>query len=129
MTTTLIVDDELDIRILVRVVLELADTGFTVVGEAESGEQALELWRTMRCSPGPDVVVLDNRMPTMTGLEAAERILAECPEQVVVLYSAFLDEEVRAQAEQLGIAACVAKNDLNSLPRVITRTLESRRAS
>ena len=69
--------------------------------------------------PIPDVVILDNRMPGLSGLEVAEQILAERPGQIIVLYSAFLDDEVRAQAEQVGIARCVSKEDLESLPHVI----------
>jgi CheY-like chemotaxis protein len=65
------------------------------------------------------VVILDNRMPGLSGLEVAERILEERPGQIIVLYSAFLDDEVRAEAAELGIASCVSKEDLESLPHVI----------
>ena len=53
------------------------------------------------------------------GIEVAEHILAERPGQLIVLYSAFLDDEVRAQAEEVGIARCVSKEDLERLPGVI----------
>ena len=52
--------------------------------------------------PPPDVVVLDNRMPHLSGLEAARRIMDERPDQVVILYSAFLDDSVRAEARSSG---------------------------
>ena len=73
-TTILVVDDEVDMRTLVRVVINLANNGLSIVGEATDGEEALAAWRNLE-APEPDVIVLDNRMPNLTGLEVAERIL------------------------------------------------------
>ena len=119
MTTMLIVDDEMDMRMLVRVVIEMANHGLSIVGEAADGLEAIERWRELDGPPVPDVVILDNRMPGLTGIEVAEQILAERPGQIIVLYSAFLDDEVRAQAEEVGIATCVSKEELDRLPGVI----------
>jgi YesN/AraC family two-component response regulator len=119
MTTMLIVDDEMDMRMLVRVVIEIANDGLSIVGEAADGAEALRVWRDLDGPPEPDVVILDNRMPELTGLEVAEQILAERPAQLIVLYSAFLDEEVREAAARIGIARCVSKEDLDRLPAVI----------
>ena len=119
MTTMLIVDDEMDMRMLVRVVIEMANHGLSIVGEASDGDEALRVWRDLNGPPIPDVVNLDNRMPGLTGIEVAEQILAERPGQIIVLYSAFLDDEVRAQAEEVGIATCVSKEELDRLPGVI----------
>jgi two-component system chemotaxis response regulator CheY len=120
-TTTLIVDDELDMRTLVRFVIELDNHGLSVIGEAASGEEALDLWRSLNPPPIPDVVILDNRMPGLSGIEVARRILAEEPTQALILYSAYLTDEVMAEAESIGIRACVSKNDLKSLPDTIRR--------
>jgi CheY-like chemotaxis protein len=65
------------------------------------------------------VVILDNRMPRLTGLEVAKEILEERPGQIIVLYSAFLDEHVRAQAVELGISRCVSKEELETLPDLL----------
>jgi CheY-like chemotaxis protein len=119
MTTMLIVDDEMDMRMLVRVVIEMANHGLSIVGEAADGDEALRVWRDLNGPPIPDVVILDNRMPGLTGIEVAQQILAERPGQIIVLYSAFLDDEVRAAAEDVGIATCVSKEDLDRLPGVI----------
>lgn len=121
MTTILIVDDDLDMRLLVRMAIELANRGLEVVGEAADGNEALAMWRALDGPPVPDVIILDNRMPGMTGLEVAERILAERPEQLVVLYTAFPEPAVRSEAERLGVAACVSKGDHNSLPDLVRR--------
>ena len=104
MTTMLIVDDEMDMRMLVRVVIEMFNHGLSIVGEAADGDEAIQIWRDLDGPPIPDVVILDNRMPGLTGIEVAKRILEERPGQIIVLYSAFLDDEVRAQADEVGIA-------------------------
>lgn len=119
MTTLLIVDDELDMRVLVRLVFEIANDGLTVIGEASDGVEALRVWRDLDGPPQPDVVILDNRMPGLSGIEAAEQILRERPEQLIVLYSAFLDDTVRARAREVGIARCVSKDDLERLPEIV----------
>ncbi len=119
MTTMLIVDDELDMRMLVRLVIEMANNGLTIVGEAADGAEALRVWRDLDGPPVPDVVILDNRMPELGGLEVAQQILAERPDQLIVLYSAFLDDSVRARADELGVSRCVSKHDLESLPGLI----------
>jgi DNA-binding NarL/FixJ family response regulator len=67
------------------------------------------------------VVILDNRMPGLTGIEVAEQILAERPEQIVILYSAFVDPAVRQESVRLGVAACVSKGDHRALPELVRR--------
>ena len=118
MTTMLIVDDERDMRTLVRVVIEMANEGLAIVGEAADGAEALRVWRELE-RPGPDVIILDNRMPGLTGLEVATTILEERPDQLIVLYSAFLNDEVRAEAAALGITTCLSKNELEQLPDLV----------
>lgn len=56
------------------------------------------------------MVILDNRMPGLSGMEVAERLLAERPSQIIVLYSAYLDADIRARAAEVGITACVSKD-------------------
>ena len=112
----MIVDDEEDMRFLLRVALEQAgDT--TVEAEGADGEEAVRLWREHR----PDVVVIDQRMPRLTGLEAAEQILAEDPGQVVILFSAYLTEETRRAAADMGVRECVSKDDVLTIPEVVRR--------
>ena len=119
--TVLIIDDEIDMRMLVRVVIDMSHTGLSVVGEAAAGPEGIEVWRSLNGPPVPDVIVLDNRMPHLSGLEVAELILQERPEQKIVLFSAFLDEEVRSAAESVGVSACVTKEDASELPDLIRR--------
>jgi YesN/AraC family two-component response regulator len=115
----LIVDDEDDIRALLRVVLTDGSGRFEVVGEATDGHEALDRWREYR----PDIVLLDQRMPGATGLEVAEQILSEDPQQRIALFSAYLTETMREHASSLGIAACVAKEDVFAVPDVLESLL------
>src|SRR5690349_9208082 len=112
-----VVDDEPEMRMLARVFLERG--GFDVVTEAEDGPQALERFYELNPPPVPAIVLLDNRMPGLTGLEVAEQMLAQHPTQMIVLFSAHLDEAVEAKARDIGIAACVSKMKASSLPEII----------
>ena len=119
--TVLVADDESDMRELARVFLEM--DGFEVVGEAVDGGEALQRFVALDPPPVPTIVLLDNRMPVMSGLETAERILDEHPAQLVVLFSAHLDESVEQRARDLGVAACVSKMDTASLPTILRELL------
>jgi YesN/AraC family two-component response regulator len=110
---TLIVDDEVDVRLLLQLAIDMENRGLHVVGEAANGHEAL----AMRRGLDVDVVVLDNRMPGLTGLETATAMLAEDPDLPIVLYSAFTDDQTAAEARRIGVRACVAKGDA---PRLIT---------
>ena len=118
--TVLIVDDEIDMRLLVRVILEGADLGIEVVGEAEDGLAALAVFDTLTPPEIPDVVILDNRMPGRSGMEVAGEMLRREPRQKVVLFSAFLNPALQEQAMALGVKACVGKNDFADLPQLVS---------
>jgi CheY-like chemotaxis protein len=111
--STLIVDDEADVRLLLVLLINKENQGLHVVGEAASGQEAIELQRTL----DPDVVVLDQRMPGLSGLETATRMLADRPQLPIILYSAFTDDRIEAEAREVGVRACVEKGDA---PRLIS---------
>jgi CheY-like chemotaxis protein len=120
--TTLIVDDEPDMRFLLGMSLTL-DGACEVTAEASDGEEAIEAWERTR----PDVIVLDMRMPGLSGLDVARRILAMDPQQPIVICSAYLDAHDRAEASRIGVVACVDKTDLAQLADVVVAA--SRRAA
>ena len=109
---TLIVDDEGDVRLLLQLLIDQEDRGLRVVGQAASGNEALTLRRDLDV----DVVVLDHRMPGLSGLETATAMLAEEPDLPIVLYSAYADTQIVAAARDVGVRECVEKGDA---PRLI----------
>lgn len=120
----LVVDDTDHVRRMVGEMLEL--DGFDVVGLASSGSEAV----TMTTEFQPDVIVMDYKMPEIDGLTAARQIKEQRPDQAIVLYSAYLDDEVEEQAREAGIAVCVAKVEgLNQLERQLTELCRDLAAS
>lgn len=111
MGKTLIVDDEEDMRFLLRMTIDAANRGLRVVGEASSGPEAIAL----RAGLDLDVIVLDQRMPGMSGLETATALLAEEPDLPIVIYSAFISDAVAAEARRIGVRRCIKKGDKNGL--------------
>lgn len=65
----------------------------TVIGEAGDGQEAIDLWRSLR----PDVVLMDLRMPKVEGVEAIRRIRAEDPKAGIIVLTTFdHDEDIYA---------------------------------
>ena len=75
------------------------------MGEAVSGEDAVDLTRAL----GPDVVVMDVRMPGIGGIEATRRITAAAGETVVVLVSSYPEQDLPGAARGCGAVAFVPK--------------------
>jgi YesN/AraC family two-component response regulator len=109
---TLIVDDDGDVRLLLKLLIDQENPQLRVVGQAASGQEAL----VMRRDLDVDVVVLDHRMPGLSGLETATAMLAEEPSLPIVLYSAFADPQMIREAREIGVRECVEKGDA---PRLI----------
>lgn len=112
----LIVDDEPDLRLLLRTMLDL-DQRIEVAGEAGDGGEALERYAEL----SPDVVLLDLRMPVLDGFEVAARILRDRPDQAIILFTAFLDDSIQQQALALGVRSVVGKGQIDSLAAEIVR--------
>jgi two-component system, OmpR family, response regulator RpaB len=109
----LVVDDEPDIRTMLEVVL--AAEGWSVE-QAGSGAEGLDAFR----ASNPDIVVLDHRMPGLTGWDVACQLIEEGCETPLVLFSAYLDADLRMRSEALGLTA-VDKLDWHGLVETCRR--------
>ena len=101
--TVLIVDDSMLMRKMIRDALE-AD-GWTVVGEAADGAEAVELFEEHQ----PATVTLDIVMPITSGMEALVRILEIDPEAKVVVVSALNQTKMISEAIRKGAQDFIAK--------------------
>jgi DNA-binding NarL/FixJ family response regulator len=108
----LIVDDQAPFRGAARAVVG-ATREFSVVGEAESGEEAV----TLADSLEPDLVLMDINMGGIDGIEAARRITTAHPGMLVILVSTYAAADLAADARTCGAAAYVHKEEL--APRVL----------
>jgi DNA-binding NarL/FixJ family response regulator len=112
----MVVDDTDHVRRMLRNMLEL--DGFQVVAEASNGPDAISAID----AADPDVVVVDYKMPDVDGLETASRIRHLRPEQVLILYTAFVDPDLERRARDAGVSVVLGKVEgLESLEREIMR--------
>ena len=118
----LITDDHGVVRQGLRMFLSL-DPDIEVVGEAENGEEALNMARELH----PDVILMDLLMPVMDGIEATEAIRAELPEvEVVALTSVLEDVSVTGAVKAGAIGYLLKDTQAEELHRAIRGAAEGR---
>lgn len=101
--TVLICDDAIFMRTMIGDILTQA--GFRIVGEAETGVQAVEKFRQLN----PDLVTMDIVMPDMGGIDAVREIVKEAPEARILMCSAMGQQALVIEAIQAGARDFVVK--------------------
>jgi len=104
----LVAEDHLVARVGVGAIVNM-QPDMKVVGEASNGQQAVEMYRKIR----PDVVLLDMRMPIMSGVDAARAIKTEFPEAKMVALTTYGGDEDIRRALAAGIQAYLTKDVLH----------------
>ncbi|MCB0280250.1 MAG: response regulator, partial [Calditrichaeota bacterium] len=99
----LIVDDSSMMRTVIQQYLQ--DFDLDIVGEANNGVVALELFKKTR----PDMVTLDITMPEMDGLQCLKKMLAVLPQTTVVMITALADKATGLIAMSEGAKAFLVK--------------------
>jgi signal transduction histidine kinase len=108
------VEDEYLVSEMVKGLLE--ELGYTVVGEATTGKEAVGMTEALR----PDIVLMDIRIPELDGIEATRRIHDQCPTPVVVLTS-YESGTLVQEASEAGVGAYLIKPpNARELERAIT---------
>jgi DNA-binding NarL/FixJ family response regulator len=106
----IIVDDDSLVSLSLKTILE-ADGNIQVMDIGKNGVEAIELYAKYQ----PDVLLMDIRMNTMTGLEAAEQILTQYRDARILFLTTFSDDEYIIQALHIGAKGYILKQDFASL--------------
>lgn len=114
--TILLVDDSAFMRLTLKNML--TRNGFTVVGEAENGQEAIEKYKELK----PNFVLMDILMPIEDGLGAVREIIKIDPQSKIVMVSAIGQETVIQEAIQLGAKAYLIKP---ATPEKLVSTINS----
>jgi len=101
----LLADDHAIVRQAIRFMLQRE--GFEVVGEASDGEQAVKLCGALQ----PHIAVMDLSMPVLNGIDAARKILKDCPNTRVVMLTEHAHERYLAECLHVGVKGYVLKGD------------------
>ena len=101
--TVLICDDAIFMRTMIGDILTQA--GFQIVGEAETGVQAVDKYRSLK----PDLVTMDIVMPDMGGIDAVREIIKEDPGAKILMCSAMGQQALVIEAIQAGARDFVVK--------------------
>jgi two-component system chemotaxis response regulator CheY len=101
--TVLLCDDAMLTRVMITGII--SDAGYLVIGQAESGEEAVEQYNRLR----PDIVVLDMLMPGMSGLDATRAIHQIDPEARIVLCGPAEQGKLREEAMAAGARSLIVK--------------------
>lgn len=110
--TVMVVEDEVEFRLLLRVLLDRA-ARCRVVAEAEDGLEAIDLAAQYR----PDVIILDIHMPKSDGFTALERIEGASPASTVIVMSS--DPDTRPHAIRLGLNWVDKARLMHDLPGIL----------
>lgn len=102
--TVLLADDHTVVRQGLRALLA-AEEDIEVVGEAETGRQAVQLARKLL----PDIVVMDIAMPLLNGLEATRQIVKEIASTKVLILSSYSDDEYVQRLTEAGAVGFLIK--------------------
>lgn len=117
--TLLIVDDDTLVAQSLQAILE-ASGEVTVLAVGTSGKEALSLYEQYK----PDILLMDIRMDSMSGLEAGETILTQHPEARLLFLTTFSDDEYIIKALHIGAKGYLLKQDFKSILPALKAVME-----
>ena len=99
----LICDDAAFMRMMIKDIL--TKNGYTIVGEAENGQKAVEKYNETK----PDLVMMDITMPEMDGIQALKKIKSTDPNAAIIMCSAMGQESMVIEAIKSGAKDFIVK--------------------
>jgi DNA-binding NarL/FixJ family response regulator len=106
----LVVDDDKLVCASLKTILE-ADPEISVIGTGNNGKQAIELYKSLH----PDILLMDIRMDTMTGLEAGEFLLKQYPDARILFLTTFSDDDYIIGALRIGAKGYILKQNFECI--------------
>lgn len=106
----LIVDDDKLVSTSLKTILE-SDSEIEVIGTGSNGKEAILLYDALQ----PDILLMDIRMNTLTGLEAADTILNKYPSAKILFLTTFADDEYIIKALKIGAKGYILKQNFESI--------------
>jgi two-component system response regulator DevR len=120
MIRLLIIDDHEMVREGLKAILT-TEPDFEIVGDAANAEQAFELIERLN----PDVILLDIRLPDISGIEVCRKVAERYPASAVIILTTFTDESLVEQCIQAGARGFIVKDierfDLKRSIRAVAR--------
>jgi len=116
MKSVFIVEDDKSIQMLYQKILKLV--GFTVIGIANNGDEAVSMFKAF--NDKPEIIIMDHRMPVKNGIEATKEILLI--DNTVKIIFASADKSVRDEALAIGSVGFIDKPF--SLDRLVKKIKE-----
>ena len=121
-TSIVLVDDHQLVRQGLRALLE-AEPDFSIIGEAANGLEAAESVQRL----GPDILIVDLKMPSLSGLEVTRQVSQRWPQTRVVILSMYSDEGYVLEALRNGASAYVLKqSSADDLVRAVRQAVVGR---
>jgi len=119
-TRVLLIDDDAKMVALVRSILK--DDGYEVVGETDPADVL-----GLVASFDPHVVVLDEVMPGLDGLDVAEDIRMQRPAQPIVIFSSLFDQRLSRETRKRGYVYCEKADGIDRLEEAIKEAVAGAR--
>lgn len=105
-----VVDDDKLVCVALKTILE-SEKDISVVGTGNNGKEAIELYNSLK----PDILLVDIRMETMTGLEAGEAILNTDKNARILFLTTFADDEYIIKALKIGAKGYIIKQNFECI--------------
>ena len=122
MIKVIIVDDHNLVRTAITQLLS-GIPGIKIIGDASDGEQAIKLVKEKR----PDVVLLDIKLPGISGVRTAEKMLATNPSTKIIMLSSYMHEPLPSALLRIGVKGYLTKEaSLEELVKAIRMVAEGK---